>query len=118
MKKIIFLAGVAVGFVLGSRAGREPYEVLSAKANEFAGDPVVREKAAQARETAGKVVADAKEKAPEVASTVKEKSAAAASSVSAKVSKDSDAEKLAKTTEDTATHGGTGEVSEDKPLGS
>src|SRR5690625_6472940 len=82
MKKFIFLAGLAVGFVLGSRMGRGPYESLERTAWQVADDPQVQRRAAQARETAGRVAQDAaetaKEKAPEVASNVQDTVAGAA----------------------------------------
>jgi hypothetical protein len=37
--KLLFLAGTATGFVLGSKAGREAYERIRAKAQELWGDP-------------------------------------------------------------------------------
>lgn len=131
MKRFIFVSGLAIGFVLGSMAGRGPYETLSANAQKVADDPVVREKTAAARESATKLAETVKEKAPEVAATVKEKApevaaevkdkaSATAATVSDKVrsASDDEAEKLAEKTEGTATAGGTGEVGEDKPLGS
>jgi hypothetical protein len=42
MKKLLLAVGVVVGFVLGSRAGREPYERLESKAREVAGRPEVK----------------------------------------------------------------------------
>ncbi|HIY25074.1 MAG TPA: hypothetical protein H9837_12385 [Candidatus Brachybacterium merdigallinarum] len=71
MKKFLFLAGLAIGFVLGSRAGRGPYDSLEQAARQVAEDPEVQRRAGQARETAEKAAHDAaatvKEKAPEVA---------------------------------------------------
>jgi hypothetical protein len=43
VKKLLFLVGVAAGFVLGSWAGRAPYEQLEAKARQVSGKPAVRE---------------------------------------------------------------------------
>jgi hypothetical protein len=42
MKKLWLLVGAAIGFVLGSRAGRAPYERLESKAREVAGRPDVK----------------------------------------------------------------------------
>ncbi|MGO8863067.1 MAG: YtxH domain-containing protein [Acidimicrobiales bacterium] len=42
MKILWLLAAAAVGFVLGSRAGRAPYERLESKVREVAGRPDVR----------------------------------------------------------------------------
>lgn len=83
MKKFIFLAGLAVGFLAGSRAGRGPYDAVEEKARAVANDPRVQEKAGQARDTAVKSAQDAastvKEKAPVVAAAAKDKATDAAS---------------------------------------
>ncbi|WP_133241196.1 YtxH domain-containing protein [Nocardioides gansuensis] len=57
MKKLLALAAGAVGYVLGSRAGRERYEQLKRAAEKVKDDPRVQEKAHQAVDLA-------KEKAP------------------------------------------------------
>ncbi|WP_058234183.1 hypothetical protein [Devriesea agamarum] len=74
MKKIILLLGVGLGFVLGSRAGRGPYEKLRASVTGYVEDPEVKAKAAEVRDFAqGAAVKAAdyvEKKAPEVAETV------------------------------------------------
>ncbi|MER8221058.1 YtxH domain-containing protein [Streptomyces sp. NPDC094143] len=56
--RLTFVAGVVLGYVLGTRAGRERYEQLKKSARQFAQNPAVRntaESAAQqGREFAGK----------------------------------------------------------------
>jgi hypothetical protein len=42
MKKLLLLAGAAIGFVLGSRAGRGPYNRLERKAREVGKRPEVK----------------------------------------------------------------------------
>jgi hypothetical protein len=42
MKKLLLLVGLAVGFVLGSQRGREPYERLEAQFRRLAGRPEVK----------------------------------------------------------------------------
>ncbi len=66
MSRIVTLTAGAIGFVLGSRAGRGPYEKLSAKAGEARRDPRVQEKVSQAQDVA-------QDKARTAASTVQEK---------------------------------------------
>lgn len=113
MKKFVFLLGLGIGFVAGSAMGRGPYESLERNARSVAQDPVVRERAAQARDTAVKAAGDA-------ASTVKEKAPEVASSVSGSVS-DAAAKITDRGQSDAAQSdhaGGDAEVGEDKPLSS
>lgn len=68
--KITLLAGAAVGYVLGARAGRDRYESLKTQASQAADkvrhDPRVQEKATQAQDLA-------KDKAATAAAAVKDK---------------------------------------------
>jgi hypothetical protein len=50
MKIFTLAAGVAVGYVLGSRAGREKYEEIAAAARRFAGSPTVQDAKAKTAE--------------------------------------------------------------------
>lgn len=56
--KLTFVAGLAIGFVLGTRAGRERYEQLKKSARQISQNPAVRNAAESAahngREVAGK----------------------------------------------------------------
>ncbi|MFF0787754.1 YtxH domain-containing protein [Streptomyces spiralis] len=56
--RLVFIAGLAVGYVLGTRAGRERYEQLRKSARQVAQNPAVRntvESAAQqGRQFAGR----------------------------------------------------------------
>ncbi|GGX51818.1 YtxH domain-containing protein [Streptomyces minutiscleroticus] len=58
LKRLTFIAGLAVGYVLGTRAGRERYEQLKKSARQMTQNPAVRntaESAAQqGRQFAGK----------------------------------------------------------------
>ena len=74
MKKLTLLAAGFVGYVLGSRAGRERYEQIKKVATRVKDDPRVQEKATQAADLA-------KEKAP----VVKDKVVSAASTAADKV---------------------------------
>jgi hypothetical protein len=53
--KLMFVAGAAVGFVLGSRAGRERYEELSAAAQKILASPSVQEAGGVAKAQASKL---------------------------------------------------------------
>jgi hypothetical protein len=78
MKKLTLIAGVAIGYVLGSRAGRERFEQIRSGAQKIAQNPKVQSAAAKAQETVAA-------QAPVVADAVKGKASAAASAVSDKV---------------------------------
>ncbi|GGT48132.1 hypothetical protein [Streptomyces purpureus] len=66
--KLTFVVGLALGYVIGTRAGRERYEQLKKSAREFSQNPAVRnaaESAAQTgREVAGKAFHAVSEKVP------------------------------------------------------
>ncbi|AXI77460.1 hypothetical protein [Peterkaempfera bronchialis] len=59
MRKLTFVAGLAAGYVLGARAGRERYEQLAKSARGVAQSPRVQDAARQAKETAGAVAGKA-----------------------------------------------------------
>jgi hypothetical protein len=60
--KLMFLTGLAAGFVLGSRAGREKYEELRANAKKMWENPSVQEAAGVAQAQATKLYAEGKDK--------------------------------------------------------
>ena len=64
--KTTFLVGLGVGYVLGTRSGRERYEQIAGRAQQMWRDPRVQEKAGQAQQLA-------KEKAGQAQQLVKEK---------------------------------------------
>ena len=74
MKKLLILVAGVIGYVLGTRAGRERYEQMRSTFNKVKDDPRVQEKTQQATELA-------KQKAP----IVKDKLAGAADKGSSKV---------------------------------
>ena len=53
MRKLTFLAGVAVGYVLGTRAGRERYEQLRKTARDLSQTPAVQSATRNAKQAAG-----------------------------------------------------------------
>lgn len=59
--KIPFLAGVAVGYLLGGRAGRPRYDQIIKTARDFAGRPEVDSLVTAAKATAESLVDRAKE---------------------------------------------------------
>lgn len=88
-KRLILLAGVGVGFVLGSRAGRQSYEKLKAQVEELWQDPRVQDSVTKATDTvkeqAPLVAERVKEKAPEVAGKVQSAAGSAVGAVQHKV---------------------------------
>ncbi|GAB1690145.1 hypothetical protein [Krasilnikovia sp. M28-CT-15] len=60
--KLMFISGLAAGFVLGSRAGREKYEEIRASAKKVWEHPTVQEAAGVAQAQANKLYAEGKDK--------------------------------------------------------
>ncbi len=58
--KILLLAGIGIGYVLGARAGRESYDKIAKAADKFWNSPRVQKKVASAEDFV-------KDKAPDVA---------------------------------------------------
>lgn len=73
-KRLILLAGLGIGFVLGSYSGRSSYEKLRAQVDQLWSDPRVQQQFEKAGETI-------REKAPQVAEAVKEKTPEVAAGV-------------------------------------
>lgn len=77
MRKTTFLAGAAVGYVMGARAGRERYDQIMAAAGRAKDDPRVRSAAGTAASTAADAARTAapqvKDAVADAAATVKDK---------------------------------------------
>ena len=93
--KILLLTGLAVGYVLGARAGRERYEEIKTTANKLWNDPRVQKPVHQAQDFA-------KDKAPEVAEFVTDTAKKVVSQVSGKSSAKKPAASKSSTTTSTA----------------
>ena len=78
--KLMFITGLAAGFVLGSRAGREKYEEISANAKKVWEHPTVQEAAGVAQAQANKLYTEGKDKINESKIGEKLKSASTTSS--------------------------------------
>jgi oxygen-dependent protoporphyrinogen oxidase len=65
--RILFVAGAAVGYVLGARAGRRRYEQIKAAADRLWNDKTVQK---NVNDVVGTVQGFVKEKAPEVQGAV------------------------------------------------
>ena len=60
--KLMFITGLAAGFVLGSRAGREKYEEIRANAKKVWENPTVQEAAGVAQAQATKLYSESKDR--------------------------------------------------------
>ena len=60
--KIMFLGGLAAGFVLGARAGREKYEELVMRGRKVLDHPTVQEAAGVAQAQATRLYSEGKDK--------------------------------------------------------
>ena len=60
--KLMFISGLAAGFVLGSRAGREKYEEIRSSAKKVWEHPTVQEAAGVAQAQANKLYTEGKDK--------------------------------------------------------
>ncbi|MGC5052810.1 hypothetical protein ACLQ2S_15300 [Micromonospora sp. DT48] len=60
--KIMFLGGLAAGFVLGARAGREKYEELVVRGRKVLDHPTVQEAAGVAQAQANRLYHEGKDK--------------------------------------------------------
>ena len=87
--KITLLVGGAVGYVLGSKAGRQRYEQIRSQARSVWNNPTVQAKAGQAQDFAKDKAPVVKEKAAEAAATASAAAKDAAGAAKDKVGGDS-----------------------------
>ncbi|QZY30295.1 hypothetical protein [Nocardioides coralli] len=73
MKKLTILVSGAIGYVLGTRAGRERYEQIKGMAGKVKDDPRVQEKAQQAADVARAQAPVVKDRISEAAESAKSK---------------------------------------------
>lgn len=81
MNRLMFIAGAAIGYVLGTRDGRGRYEQIKSQADSLWHDPRVQEKVNTATTTV-------KEKAPEVQAKLAGQAEHARDTAKQKMSKD------------------------------
>lgn len=66
MRKTTFVLGLAAGYVLGSRAGKERYEQIRAAANRLHENPAVQSAAGVLQQQASDLIATARAAGAEV----------------------------------------------------
>jgi hypothetical protein len=84
--KAIFIAGVAVGFVAGARAGRGAYDKMVGVGQQIAGHPKVQQATSAAQAKASDLAKTAAAKAPDYAKSAAKAAQAQVSQVPAYVS--------------------------------
>lgn len=89
--KILLVVGLGVGYVLGSRAGREKYEEIKKNANKLWNDPRVQRQVGQAEDFV-------KDKAPDVAEFISDNAKKVVGQVAGKKSSTSAPSTAAKST--------------------
>ena len=85
MKKLILVAGIGIGYVLGTKAGRERYDQIRGTFNKVKDDPRVQEKAHQAADLAKEKAPVVKDAVTSAAGTASDKVASAAGTATDKV---------------------------------
>lgn len=65
--KVVLLTGMAVGYVLGTRAGREQYERIRSQARSMWGDPRVQEQVSHVQQAVKEQVPIVQEKVTDTA---------------------------------------------------
>lgn len=85
--KAIFIAGVAVGFVAGARAGRGAYDKMTGFGQRVAGHPKVQQAAGAAQAKATELAKNAAAKAPDYAKNAASSAMGAAKTAQAQVPK-------------------------------
>ena len=71
--RVTFFAGAAVGYVFGTRAGRERYEQIKRASKMLAENPRVQDAAGKVQVKASEMASTAKDRAGEMAGVAKDK---------------------------------------------
>jgi len=113
--KAIFIAGVAVGFVAGARAGRGAYDTIVGFGQRVAGHPKVQQAAGAAQAKATELAKTAAAKAPDYAKNAASSAMGAAKTAQAQVPKYVSTAKQAAASKIPGRLGGTGGASGGDP---
>lgn len=106
--KAIFVAGVAVGFVAGARAGRDTYDKMVAYGQQVANHPKVQEARSTAQTRATELAKTAAAKAPDYAKNAASSAAKTAQTQASQVPKYVSSAKQAAASKLPARFGGSG----------
>jgi hypothetical protein len=106
--KAIFIAGVAVGFVAGARAGRGTYDKMIGYGQQIAGHPKVQQATSAAQAKATELAKTAAAKGPDYAKSAATSAAKTARAQVSQVPKHVSSAKQAATSKIPARLGGTG----------
>jgi hypothetical protein len=61
VKKWVFVVGAGIGYILGTRAGRDKYNAMTAQAREFLDKPEVKEATTAVQAEAGRLYREGKD---------------------------------------------------------
>lgn len=87
-KRLMFIAGAGLGYVLGARAGQDRYRQITTQAEKVWSDPRVQDKVSLAQAKVQEKAPVVQERAQSLAANAQSKAAGTAAQVKAKVSKD------------------------------
>ena len=109
--KAVFIAGAAIGFVAGARAGRGAYDKMVAYGQQVAAHPKVQQATSTAQAKASELAKSAAAKAPDYAKNAAASAAKTAQAQVSQVPKYVSSAKQAASTKLPARFGGTGSAS-------
>ncbi len=87
--RLLLAAGIGVGFVLGSRAGRQSYEKLKGYAQDLWSDPKVQDRVSDVEDTVREKAPVVQDKAEQALKSAGEKSKRVGDEMKSKISGDS-----------------------------
>ena len=114
--KAVFIAGVAVGFVAGARAGRGAYDKMVGYGQQIAAHPKVQQATSTAQAKASELAKTAAAKAPDYAKNAAASAAKTAQAQASQVPKYVSSAKQAAASRMPGRSGGTGDATDTNPV--
>jgi hypothetical protein len=114
--KAVFIAGAAVGFVAGARAGRGAYDKLLGYGQQIAAHPKVQQATSTAQAKASELAKTAAAKAPDYAKNAAASAAKTAQAQASQVPKYVSSAKQAAASKMPGRSGGTGDATDTNPV--